>query len=66
MLLSLSAEPFMKTCLLRLSPLLSECHPEEILGQRFQLGVWSTFINTSKVLLIYIILHTFSLLFLDI
>ena len=29
-------------------------HPEEIWGQRFQLGVWSTFLSTTKILLIYI------------
>ena len=29
------------------------------LGKHFQLGVWSTFLNTSKMLLIYIIWHTF-------
>ena len=29
-------------------------HPEEIWGQRFQLRVWSTFLNPSKILLIYI------------
>ena len=35
-------------------------HPEEIWGQRFQLAVWSTYLNTRKLLLIYIVLHTFS------
>ena len=34
-------------------------HPEEILGQRLQMGIWSTFVNTSETLLIYIALHTF-------
>ena len=32
-------------------------HPEEIWGQRFQLGVWSNSLNTSKILLIHIILY---------
>ena len=35
-------------------------HPEEIWEQCFQLGFWFTFLNTDKILLIYIILHTFS------
>ena len=35
-------------------------HPDEILGQRFQLGV----LNTSKILLIYTILHILSHFFL--
>ena len=34
------------------------------LGTRFSSGIWSTFLNTSKTLLIYIALHTFSHLFL--
>ena len=41
----------------------SKLNPDEIWGH-FQLQVWSTFLNTSKLLLIYIILHTFSHLFL--
>ena len=40
--------------------LLAVSHPEEIWGQYFQPRVWSTFLNNSKILLIYIILHTFS------
>ena len=39
-------------------------HPKGIWGQRFQLELWSTFFNTNKVLLIYIVLHTFSHFFL--
>ena len=38
----------------------SVSHLEEVCGQYFQLGVWSTFLNTSKILLIYIVLHVFS------
>ena len=37
-------------------------HPEKFLG-RFQLGVLSTFLNTSKMLLTYIVLHNSSLFF---
>ena len=33
-------------------------HPDEVF-EHFQLGVWSTFLNTSKPLLINIVLHTF-------
>ena len=41
-------------------------HPEKFLGQRFQLGVLSTFLNTSKMLLTYIVLHNSSLFFLTV
>ena len=39
-------ETYIKNCI---------AHPQEIWGQHFQLGIWSTFINSSKILLIYII-----------
>lgn len=32
-------------------------HPKEIWGERFQLGGWSSFLNTSKILLTYIVSH---------
>ena len=35
-----------------LQSVITVLHPEEIWGQHFQLGVWSTFLNTSKWLLI--------------
>ena len=38
-------------------------HSGEI-WELFQLGVWSTFLNTSKILLIYIVLYSFSYFFL--
>ena len=41
-------------------------HPEKFWGQRFQLGVLSTFLNTSKMLLTYIVLHNSSLFFLTV
>ena len=34
-------------------------YPEEIWLQCFQLGVWSCFLNTSKILLVYNVFYTF-------
>ena len=42
----------------------SVLHPEEIWVQHFHQDVCFIFLNTSKILLIYIILHVFSLFFL--
>ena len=39
-------------------------YPKEIWGQRFQLGFLPTFLNTSKILLLYIVFHTFCHFFL--
>ena len=41
-------------------------HQEEVWEQRFEQGVWSTFLNTNKILLIYVVLHTFSHFFLGV
>ena len=38
----------------------SVLHPDTILGELFQMGICSPFVNTSKVLLISTMLHTFN------
>ena len=39
--------------------LIAVLHPKEIWGQCFQIGIWSAFLNTSKLLLMYVVLQTF-------
>ena len=51
--------PFLFVTLVFDSVTVDLLHPEEIWWQRFEPGVWSTFHNTSKIFLIYIILHIF-------
>ena len=42
----------------------SVSHPEKIWGRCLQFRILSTFLNTTKTLLIYIVLHTFMYFFL--